>query len=195
MEIDALYVSRLANVRYLSGFSGSNGHLLVTAADGCLLTDGRYTTQAEREAPDLRRITYASDLPGALADAARSIGAARIGFETDALSVQSHVDLSAAGLDLVPTRGSVEALRAFKADDEIASIRAAQAVTDEAFAAVVPTLTAGITEPRGRARARGGDAAFRAPTAWRSTRSSVSVREPPSRTTGRIDGPSLGATW
>jgi Xaa-Pro aminopeptidase len=144
--IDALYVSRLANVRYLSGFSGSNAHLLVTAADGCLLTDGRYTTQAEREAPDLRRVIYASDLPGALAGAARAIGAARFGFETDALSFQAHADLAAAGVELVGTRGLVEALRAFKDAEEIASIGSAQAATDAAFAMVVPTLAEGVTE-------------------------------------------------
>ena len=144
--IDALYVSRLANVRYLSGFSGSNAHLLVTSADGCLLTDGRYTTQAEREAPDLRLVTYASDLPGVLAAAARSIGAERVGFEAAARTVRGHADLSAAGMDLVPTRGLVEALRAFKDAGEIASIRTAQAATDAAFADVVPTLAAGMTE-------------------------------------------------
>ena len=147
LGIDALYVSRLPNVRYLSGFSGSNGHLLVTSAGGgALLTDGRYTSQAEREVEDLERITYRSNLPAALAQALHGLGARTVGFEAEDLTFHSHASLAAAGVALVPTRRLVGSLRAAKDAQELALIQAAQDATDRAYELVTAKLAEGMTE-------------------------------------------------
>ena len=62
--LDALLVTRPPNVRYLTGFTGSNGQLVVAADDrAVLLTDGRYEQQAAREAPDLERLVYRDRSP------------------------------------------------------------------------------------------------------------------------------------
>ena len=146
LGIDALYVSSLANVRYLCGFTGSNGHLLVGAQSGVFVTDGRYVAQAAREVPGLEHASYRTDLSGAVADAARRLEASVVGFEADALTVRAHEDLIAAGVRTAPTRGVVEALREVKDADEIGAIQAAQDAVDHAHGVVAAKLTEGMTE-------------------------------------------------
>jgi Xaa-Pro aminopeptidase len=144
--IDALYVTSMPNVRYLSGFSGSHGHLLVGWEGATLLTDGRYVAQAEREAPGVERVGYRTDPSGAIAGAARRLGASAIGFEADVLTFGAHAALVEEGLEMVPTRGLVESLREIKDVREIDSIQAAQDAADHAFGVVVTKLTEGMTE-------------------------------------------------
>ncbi len=146
LGVDALYVSSLANVRYLSGFTGSNGYLLVGAQGGVFVTDGRYVAQAEHEVSGLEHASYRTDLSAAVAGAARRLDAAVIGFEAEALTVQAHEDLVAAGVRTEPTRGVVEALREIKDADEIRAIQAAQDAVDHAHGAVLAKLNEGMTE-------------------------------------------------
>ena len=159
--IDVLVVSRLPNVRYLSGFTGSNGILVVSPAGAVLVTDGRYTLQAARECPGVEvSVTAGSQASPAplVAAAARRLGAGRAGFESDMVTFQGHADLAAEGLDLVPTRGVVDRVRWVKDADELTAIQGAQDVTDAAFEAIVGVLTAGMSE---RAVAFELDAAMR----------------------------------
>lgn len=62
LEVDALLVSRLPNVRYLTGFTGSNGQLIAGTGEAVFLTDGRYTEQSRHEVADLERVTYLQGL-------------------------------------------------------------------------------------------------------------------------------------
>ena len=143
---DALLVTRRPNVRYLSGFSGSNGQLVVSADRAVFLTDGRYTEQSRREAPDLERTTYGSDLPKAFSEACRAVGASRVAFEAEGMTYHQYTRFAATGVELVPTTGQAEALRWVKEPEEHELIRAAQSVTDAAFERVVGKLVEGATE-------------------------------------------------
>ena len=148
LGVDALFVTRPVNVRYLTGFTGSNAQALVTPATTLFLTDGRYTEQSRREAPDVERVTYEpnyrAELPGHIAAG----GIARLGFEAEDLTVADHGTLAAAldGVELVAVTGAVEALRAVKDDEERELIRRAQAITDAAFERVLDLLAVGISE-------------------------------------------------
>ncbi|MGH3425731.1 MAG: aminopeptidase P family N-terminal domain-containing protein, partial [Nocardioidaceae bacterium] len=90
-ELDAAFVTDLVNVRYLTGFTGSNG-AVCARSDGTatLVTDGRYRDQSAREAPDVERVID-RDLLGAMA--ALLEGDAAVGLETHDLSVDAHADL------------------------------------------------------------------------------------------------------
>ncbi|MGB3481310.1 MAG: Xaa-Pro peptidase family protein [Mycobacterium sp.] len=143
VAIDAMLVSDLNNVRYLTGFSGSNAALLVFA-DGrpaVLSTDGRYRTQAAQQAPDLEVVierACARHLVGrAVAD-----GANRIGFESHVVTVDGCAALERALGDppaatLVRASGTVEALREIKDDGEVALLRLACEAADAALADLI----------------------------------------------------------
>ena len=150
LRVDAFLVTRPANVRYLTGFTGSNGQLLLGPRDGVLLTDGRYTEQAGHEVPDLRRVTYRTPLAAPVAEAVRRLGGRRVGFETTGVTYRDWLDLSGAAGDLpfelVPLTGEVEALRKVKEPVEVRLIETAQAAAERALDEVVARMEEGRTE-------------------------------------------------
>ena len=147
-ELDALLVTELVNVRYLTGYTGSNGYAIVSPGGRRFLTDFRYASQVEREVPDewtrvIVERELMSDVPEQLPE-----GAARLGFDDANLSVRAHATLAEAlpGVELVAAGGMVEALRAIKDDLEIKRIRAAAQLADDALQEVVEQGLVGRTE-------------------------------------------------
>ena len=143
-ELDAMLVTDLINVRYLSGFTGSNAALLVFA-DGhgaVLATDGRYRTQAAQQAPDLEVAIERACGPY-LAGRAAAAKAHRVGFESHVVTVDGYAALAAALSDtggtteLVGGAQTVEALREIKDAGEVALLRLACEAADAALADLV----------------------------------------------------------
>jgi Xaa-Pro aminopeptidase len=136
---DAALVTSLVNVRYLTGFTGSNGALLV-GADGTdvLCTDGRYTTQAAQQAGDVEPVIDRRSAPR-LAERAAKDGMGRLGYESHDVTVDLLATLTQAaeGAELVSVQRAVERLRAVKDDGEIALIRQACAYADRALAGLI----------------------------------------------------------
>ncbi len=150
--VDALLVTRLPNVAYLSGFTGSAGMLLVNRDDTVLVTDGRYAQQS-REQLDGAGVTARIEIAATQAEQRDALriatkGTARLGLEAHGVTWAQQRSFSEwlDGLDLVPTESCVEALRAVKEPGEVARIRAACGIADAALAAVLPTLHDGPTE-------------------------------------------------
>jgi Xaa-Pro aminopeptidase len=149
LEVDALFVTRLPNVRYLTGFTGSNAQALVTADATVLFTDGRYAEQSRREVPDVDRMIYLDGVPPVQVQAAaRSL--TRLGFEREGVTFGAWERLRERleGVELVPVGGEVERLRATKDAEELACVAAAQEATDVAFERVAlgGGLREGVTE-------------------------------------------------
>ena len=160
--LDAVLVTELLNVRYLTGFTGSNGALLLRT-DGADVfgTDGRYTTQAGTQVPDVELLVDRATVPALAREAVRprsgGQGAGRIGYESHHLTVDGLralesvlADAAAGGTvpELTSVRRAVEALRAVKDDDEVDALRRACAVADAALAelAAEGALRPGRTE-------------------------------------------------
>lgn len=146
--LDALLVTDLVNIRYLTGFTGSNAALLVHAdgdAASRFCTDGRYTGQAAAEVPDLERVIERASAV-ALAAAAGELGVARLGFESDAVTVEAHAVLARAadGVALERAPGLVQGLRSVKDEGELAALEAACAAAD---GALTDLLAAGGLRP------------------------------------------------
>lgn len=136
-----MLVTDLVNVRYLSGFTGSNAALLVRVDDATpvLATDGRYRTQAAQQAPDAEVVIERACGPHLAARAAAD-GVRRLGFESHVVTVEAHSALSeAAGdkVELVRAAGTVEALREVKGAGEIAMLRLACEAADAALTDLV----------------------------------------------------------
>ncbi|OMC16303.1 M24 family metallopeptidase [Mycobacterium colombiense] len=142
--VDALLVTDLVNVRYLSGFTGSNGALLVFADDRgpVLATDGRYRTQAAEQAPDLD-VAIERALGRHLAAHAAEAGAQKLGFESNVVTVDGfdaltrELDERKATTELVKAAGTVEALREIKDAGEVALLRLACEAADAALTDLV----------------------------------------------------------
>lgn len=144
---DAMLVTRLVNVRYLTGFTGSNGAVVVTPKEAVLATDGRYIVQSERQAPDIERAIVASPAL-ALTERLAAAGTKTIAYESHDVTVDLYEALRGLATDVTFAKGNraVETLRAVKDEDEIALLREACAVADRAFARLLPRITVGRSE-------------------------------------------------
>ena len=144
-EADAALVTRLVNVRYLTGFTGSSGALLLTRSGAVLATDGRYIEQSARQAPDVERAIVGAPA-SALAERASKDGVTSLAYESHDVTVDLYEALSSRAPSMVKLGRAVEALRAVKDDEEIALLREACAVADRAFARLLPSLRPGRSE-------------------------------------------------
>jgi len=149
LGVDALLVTEGDNRRYLSGFSGSAGWLLLTADHCLLLTDFRYLTQGAEEAPGVEVVNHGreSEVPKCLAERVAALGVKRLGFESHALSHRVHglLDKAMPGT-LVPVENVVEGLRQVKDAGEVALMRRAAQIADKAWRQMCGVLKAGMTE-------------------------------------------------
>jgi Xaa-Pro aminopeptidase len=127
---EPLLVSAGANVRYLTGFSSSNAAVLVEPERLRVFSDFRYSSAGKAlERQGLEFVEVSRNLYAGLAELLEG----RIAFEDTAVTYAEYQALAAAGLELVPRRGLVEALRAVKDESELEAIRAAGAITSEAY--------------------------------------------------------------
>ncbi len=152
-ELDGILVSTPENRRYLSGFTGSAGYLLITSTDAVLATDFRYVEQAGAQAPGFRVERIGGDLRWFTKLAAEG-GATHVGFESQHMTVSTHTAFqkaveeaeSVGGPTLVPTSELVDKLRAFKDEEELRLLTKAIEISDQAIDQVAPTVEPGVTE-------------------------------------------------
>jgi Xaa-Pro aminopeptidase len=145
----ALIVTDLANVRYLTGYVGSNGIALIGSTGRMLVTDSRYAVAAGEQARGVEVVIGRRDLLGDVAAALPAVAdGGPVGVEAESLTLARHERLAAVldGVALEPTTGLVEALREVKDADEVAAMRAAAAVADRALAAVLARGIVGRSE-------------------------------------------------
>jgi len=150
---DALLVYCPENRRYLSGFTGSSGYLLITPTQALLATDFRYFEQMKREAPHFELLPLKNYGADWLVTAARRLGVKKIAFEAGYLPFSSYkqfVDAasvdSTEGIRLLPETGWVESLRSIKDESELASIRRAVSLTRAGLNDVLEWARPGMTE-------------------------------------------------
>jgi len=154
-DLDALLVSQPENRYYLSGFAAgehgtdSAGRLLISAEQAILVTDGRFTEQAAREAPGFQVVRRENEAAPTIAETIRRYGWKTVGFEAEHLTVAFEQDLREASghaYVLRPERGMVESLRRIKDDAEVALLQRAHEITDETFQWLLTFLRPGLTE-------------------------------------------------
>jgi Xaa-Pro aminopeptidase len=146
--LDALLVTHLANVRYLTGFTGSAGLLLVRPTDTVLITDFRYATQAPQEAGSAASVEIdQASVWHRLGKLLAGAPPATLGIEAHAITVRDADRVREASKgQVLPTTELVERLRARKDPGEVAAIRSAATLAQEALAEVLPAVRPGQTE-------------------------------------------------
>ncbi len=144
-ELDRLLVTDLTNVRYLTGFTGSNGAVVCGPGVRLFFTDFRYTEVAETQVEGWEPITVSGDWLARIAGELEG----RVGFEDDHMSVRALAKLEEKlpdGVVPVPAGGAVEGLRRVKDDEELAAIAAASKLADEVWTWTTGRGMAGRTE-------------------------------------------------
>src|SRR5680860_1625009 len=145
-DLDALLITRLANIRYLSGFTGSAATLLVGREAACFVSDGRYAEQSREQLGaagcDARVEIASSGAQELLVEALAGWGTRRLGFEAHGVTWAEHRSFGEAFpvVELVATEHAVEELRRVKDPAEVARIRAACEIGDDAFREIVGKL-------------------------------------------------------
>jgi Xaa-Pro aminopeptidase len=164
-ELDRMLVTDLINVRYLTGFTGTNGACVCGPDVRLFLTDFRYTERAEAEVEGWETVTVANDW---LKGIAERLGG-RVGFEDDQMAVRMLEKLQGKlgeGVEMVAAGGTVERLRRVKDEGELAAIAEASKLADEVWRWSLERGLAGRSErevaraAEARIRELGGDPSF-----------------------------------
>jgi Xaa-Pro aminopeptidase len=169
-NIDAMLVSNMLNIRYLSGFTGSTALVLLTPRTATLFTDSRYTIWARAQCPHMKIVQHKKGMYETAMAGIHRGSAKRAGFEADHLTYSLYRRLAklnrGKGAKLIPATQVVEPLRMIKDAGELRAIRRAAKLTDEAFKHILKRLKPGVREDEVALemewfmRKRGGEAAF-----------------------------------
>jgi len=146
--LDALFITEPGNRRYMSGFTGSNG-VVIVSPDACTLaTDFRYHEQAGQQAPQFVLADLGVDQDQGLAAHVAERGYRRIGYDGANITVDQLDRWRKAMPDVSweSASGMVEALRRVKSEAEVAGVRAAVALADEAMVHIMDWIRPGVTE-------------------------------------------------
>ena len=147
-QLDGILITGLENIRYLCGFTGSDGALILTQREAFFLTDSRYWTQSEEEVKESQIIHYNKKIEG-IASLLLDLKLKNIGFESNSLTFSSHQSLSkklANGSNLIPLEEEIKNLRAVKDAQELALTRKAIEISSNAFLHIMEMLKEGISE-------------------------------------------------
>ena len=151
-ELDGILISQPENRRYLSGFDGSAGLLLITGSESLLATDFRYTAQARGQSPDFQVVQTKGELqewfPGLVSD----LKLRRLGFEAEHLSLATYQRMIEAAkaqssqIQFVPVQDLVEQIRAIKEARELELIAEAVKLADQALEHISNFIRPGMKE-------------------------------------------------
>jgi Xaa-Pro aminopeptidase len=146
--LDAILITQPENRRYLSGFTGSAGVLLISQEQAVLATDFRYYEQVDKQAPNFRLAKITDKFKTLLPELVHEVGAKRVGFESAHLTVDQYKEWEEVAEDfkLVPAKELVEGIRAVKDENELSKIKNAIALADQAIAHIVGFIEPGMTE-------------------------------------------------
>ncbi|MGE5583470.1 MAG: M24 family metallopeptidase [Bacillota bacterium] len=149
LNLDALLVTNPQNRRYLSGFSGSAGVLLLSSAEAFIVTDFRYWEQVDQEVKEFALSKQGPNLWQSVSELIQKMGWNKVGFEANSLTFQEHLLLREAlssNVSLIPTTDLIEKQRWVKDGGEIKLLAEAARITDKALAETLATIKPGIQE-------------------------------------------------
>ncbi len=146
--LDALFIAKAENRRYLSGFTGSAGVLIITPEEALLATDFRYYEQVKMQAPDFTLVEVTGPVVKTLAEQVSRLGLRRVGFESHVVTVDTYQEWQREmpSVEWVPTKNIVESLRMVKDAQEMEAIIEAVRIADEAMVHLMEWLRPGKTE-------------------------------------------------
>lgn len=149
LKLDAILISNGNNMRYVSGFAGATGYLYISSQRHCVITDFRYTIQAEQEAKDYEVITIGScGYSEALNDLIRTDGIKRLGFEAEDIlygTYQKFKDRLVVN-EFAPIGNEITELRRVKTTKELEYMKKAESIGDQVFTDILSFIKPQMTE-------------------------------------------------
>ncbi|WP_283777480.1 Xaa-Pro peptidase family protein [Paenibacillus sp. J2TS4] len=147
-ELEALFITNGYNRKYLTGFTGSSGYVLVTEERAVLLTDFRYTAQASEQAQGFEVVEHSRKAILTVREILQKHQIGRLGFEQNDVTYGTYLSYFAdlGSIELVPTERIVEKLRMIKDEDELQIMKEAAALADETFSFIQTKLKPGVSE-------------------------------------------------
>lgn len=147
-KLEAVLLTNSYNRRYMTGFTGSAGFVLVTADRQYLITDFRYITQASQQAAGYEIVEQGPKPIGTVRELLEKLKLTRLGFEQDDVTFGAYRSFAEemGSIELVPTSSLVERLRMFKEPAEIAIMQEAADLADRTFSHILSYLKPGVTE-------------------------------------------------
>ena len=144
--VNAVLISKPANLRYFSGFTGDSTVLIITRKKNILVTDGRYIEQAKLEAPKFEIVEQTENLWKKVIEVLTEIGLLSVGFESNELRVNQYDKLKELMPNLKLTPLSLDELRQVKDETEISKIEIACEIADKAFGEIIKFIRPGLRE-------------------------------------------------
>jgi len=146
-NLDGLVIESPYNRRYLSGFTGTAGVLLIGMSEAKLMTDFRYVEQATEQAPLFEIVEHKIPIVQEAAKQAEKMGIKKLGFEQEQITYQQYqMYQKQLKIEFVPVSEFVEELRLVKDEQEITILKEAAKIADDAFAHIIRYIRAGVTE-------------------------------------------------
>lgn len=146
--IDGLLVSNIFNRKYLTGFTGTHGYVLIDKRKGFIITDFRYLEQAKEQSKDFEVINQGKDLYQTLKDLLEDLNIKRLGFEEEYLTYNEYSKFKEKfrNISLLPFQKAIQQIRAVKDKYEINKIKEAVALAEKAFSYILEIIRPGISE-------------------------------------------------
>ncbi|WP_330375460.1 Xaa-Pro peptidase family protein [Inediibacterium massiliense] len=145
-DLEGILIFKPENRRYISGFTGTHGYVLITMDQAIFITDSRYIQQASKQCIDydILEHNYQHNIYSII----QKLNLKNIGFEDDFITYDQYLEFkkNLNGINLVPIQGIINDLRIIKDEKEIQSIRKAASIADEAFKHVCSYIKSGMTE-------------------------------------------------
>ncbi|MBC8079589.1 MAG: aminopeptidase P family protein [Gorillibacterium sp.] len=147
-NLEALLITNPINRRYIAGFTGTSGYVLVTSDHAWFLTDFRYMDQAAKQAVGFDIVEHLPKPMESIKDLLNGVRIEKVAFEQNDLTYGSYLGYAAdlSGIELVPSSGLVEKLRMYKEDGEIVIMQEAADLADKTFSHILTCLKPGMTE-------------------------------------------------
>ncbi|WP_108670830.1 M24 family metallopeptidase [Peribacillus acanthi] len=146
-NVDGILITSKHNRRYITGFSGSSGVVLISANEAKFITDFRYVEQAEEQCRGFEIVQHTAAIHEEVAHQAKSMGMKRLAFEQDHVTFATYNQYNSAFEgELVPLSGAIEKLRLIKTPSEIKILKEAAQIADAAFTHILGYIKPGLTE-------------------------------------------------
>jgi Xaa-Pro aminopeptidase len=147
-KVDGLLITSMNNRRYMTGFTGTAGVVLITEKEAIFITDFRYVDQAKEQAKGYNVVQHVGPIGETIANELQRLGVKRLGFEQDHVTFAAYRGYQErfTQCELVPLSGVIEGLRLIKDEKELAVIRKAVDIVDHTYEHILSFIKPGMRE-------------------------------------------------